>query len=76
MFRVTFRDEKTNQNLTKSPLLMQAIPVQGEMVYIREYANSGSSRPPQTGRVTSRHWLIASLEPDESEVILMMAMEK
>ena len=73
MFKVTFRDVSTEQNLSE-PVFLPDVPGQGEAVYFRDRA--GSTRRAEAGRVVSRHWHIATKEPGESEIVILMAMDK
>lgn len=72
MFMVTFRNAATDRNMTK-PRLMPAIPDKGESVEIRQ---KGDSWRFQQGTVTSRQWYIVDEDPEASEVIVMVSIEK
>lgn len=71
MFKVTFRDTKDTRDLTKG-LHLQAVPNIGDMIHIRERVYHGSSL---SGRVTARHWHIATKEPGESEVVVFVDID-
>ncbi len=70
MFKVVFRDERNSSDLTPV-VILPAIPAVGEAVYIREQPH----HRPRTGRVASRHWHIATKEPENSEVILLVQLD-
>lgn len=73
MFKVTFRDTGNERDLNDAPIYLPDIPTQGEAVYFRERGTAGRAR---SGRVTSRHWHIATKEPGESEVVILVTMDK
>lgn len=70
MFLVRFRDANRDSDLTKS-MHLPAIPSVGEPVYIRELPH----HRPQTGRVASRHWHIATKEIESSEVVILVTLD-
>ena len=71
MFKVTFRDARNERDLTDGVFLPD-VPAPGDAIHIRERAHHGSS---QSGHVTRRHWHIATKEPGESEVVVLVALD-
>jgi hypothetical protein len=71
MFKVTFRDAHNNSDLTNG-IVLPSIPAVGEPVHLKERAHHGRA---QTGHVTSRHWHIMTREPEDSEVVILVALD-
>ena len=71
MFKVTFRDAHTENDLTGG-IFLPDVPAPGDAVHIRERIYHGRS---QFGHITSRHWHIATKEPGESEAVVFVALD-
>lgn len=71
MFKVWFKNASNDRNLTNDAVILPQVPGVGEAVYLRERPHHG----PTTGRVASRHWHIATREPENSEVVVMVQLD-